>query len=234
MFCTYSHHKPDGTLFYIGKGSVKRAHAKDNRNPHWKNIVAKHGSYKVEILANWPTEAEALEHEKFLISCFRDLGFSLANVTNGGDGVSGHKHSAETKAKLSAFHKVFQNTDRMKSVRTSNGELSKLPERRAAHSALVKVQMSDPANRERSRIGALKLASDPLFITAQRDRALKRMQDPKFRYMMASPCVCVETGQVFKSQADAAKFVGGRPQTINRAISGARQTAYGYHWKNQE
>ncbi len=234
MFCTYSHHKPDGTLFYIGKGSVKRAHAKDNRNPHWRNIVAKHGSYKVEILANWPTEADAFEHEKFLISCFRDLGFSLANITNGGDGVAGHKHSAESKAKMSAFQSVFQKTEKMRLIRQMCGEMSKRQERRAAHSALIKAQMSDPKNRERSRAGALKLASDPIFIAAQRDRALKRMQDPKFRYMMAIPCVCVETGQVFKSQADAAKFVGGRPQTINKAISGARQTAYGYHWKNQE
>jgi hypothetical protein len=233
MFCTYSHHKPDGALFYIGKGSLKRAHAKDNRNPHWKNIVAKHG-YKVEILAQWPTEVEAFEHEKFLISCFRDMGFTLANITSGGEGISGHKHSFETRAKLSTFHKLFQNTDRMKSVRIANGERSKLPERRAAHSALVKQQMSSPENRERSRAGALKLASDPSFIAAQRERALKRMQDPKFRYMMATPCVCVETGQVFKSQADAAKFVGGRPQTISRAASGKRQTAYGYHWKNQE
>jgi hypothetical protein len=233
MFCTYSHHKPDGTLFYIGKGSLKRAHAKDNRNPYWKNIVAKHG-YKVEVLAQWPTEAEAFEHEKFLISCFRDMGFTLANITSGGDGVSGHKHSSETKAKLSVFHKVFQNTDRMKSIRVANGELSKLPERRAAHSALVRRQMSNPENRERSRAGALKLASDPSFIAVQRERALKRMQDPKFRYMMATPCVCVETGQVFKSQTDAAKFVGGKPQTISRAASGKRQTAYGYHWKNQE
>jgi hypothetical protein len=234
MFCTYSHHKPDGTLFYIGKGSVKRAYAKDNRNPYWKNIVAKHGSYKVEILASWPTEAEAFEHEKLLISCFRDLGFSLANVTNGGDGVSGHKHSAESKAKMSAFQSVFQNTEKMCLTRQMCGEMSKLPERRAAHSALVKTQMSNPANREKSRIGALKLVSDPLFIAAQRNRAFKRMQDPKFRYMMASPCVCVETNQVFKSQADAAKFVGGRSQNISRAISNARQTAYGYHWKNQE
>lgn len=233
MFCTYSHHKPDGTLFYIGKGSLKRAHAKDNRNPHWKNIVAKHG-YKVKVLAQWLTEAEALEHEKFLISCFRDMGFTLANITSGGEGVSGHKHSNESKAKMSAFQKVFQNTEKMRLTHQMCGDMAKLPERRAAHSALIKQQMSSPENRERSRAGALKLASDPFFIATQRERALKRMQDPKFRYMMARPCVCVETGQVFKSQADAAKFVGGRPQTISRAISGQRQTAYGYHWKNQE
>lgn len=234
MFCTYSHHKPDGTLFYVGKGSIKRAYAKDNRNPHWKNIVAKHGGYKVEILANWPTENGAFEHEKFLISCFQNMGLTLANITSGGEGVSGYKHTDAAKVKMSAFQKVFQNTEKMRLAHQMCGELTKLPERRAAHSALVKRQMSVHENRERSRIGALKLASDPLFIAAQRDRALKRMQDPKFRYMMARPCVCVETGQVFKSQADAAKFVGGRPQTICRAISGARQTAYGYHWKNQE
>jgi len=234
MFCTYAHHKPDGTLFYIGKGSAKRAHAKDNRNPHWKNIVAKHGGYKVEILANWPTEAEAFEHEKFLISCFRDLGLTLANVTSGGDGASGHKHSVKSRAKMSAFQSVFQYTEKMRLTRKMCGEMSKLPERRAAQSALAKQQMSDPENRERSRAGALKLVSDPEFIAAQRVRALKRMQDPNFRYMMANPCVCVETGQVFKSQADAARFVGGRSQTISKAISGTRQTAYGYHWKNQE
>lgn len=231
MFCTYSHHKPDGTLFYIGKGSIKRAHAKDNRNPHWKNIVAKHGAHKVEILANWETEADALEHEKFLIGCFRDLGFSLANITDGGDGVSGHKHSAETKAKMSAFQKVFQNTEKMRLNRRMCGEMAKSPERRAAQSAFVKEYMKDPANRERSRAGALKLASDPVFIEEQRKRATKRMQDPKYRYVMARGCVCIETGQTFASQADAARFFGGRPQTISKAISGKRKTAYGYHWK---
>ena len=29
------------------------------------------------------------------------MGFTLANITSGGDGVSGYKHSSETKEKLS-------------------------------------------------------------------------------------------------------------------------------------
>lgn len=230
MFLTYAHFKPDGTLFYVGKGSQKRAYAKDNRNQHWQNIVKKHG-LQVETLASWEIESDALLHEQFLISCFKDLGYKLANVTDGGEGMSGYKHTAESKSKMSAFQKEFQNSDYMKTAHAVAGEKSKLPERRKKQSDFVRAYMTDPVNRERSKQGALQQNQNPLFIEAQRKRALQRMATPKFRYMMARPCVCVETGQEFKSQADAAKWVGGRSQTISRAITGARLTAYGYHWK---
>jgi hypothetical protein len=99
MFYTYAHTKPDGTIFYIGKGTGVRAWKKTRRNQHWKNIIAKYKTYGVEILANWDTEKEALNHEILLISCFRDLGYKLANVTNGGEGTSGYKHTKEWKQK---------------------------------------------------------------------------------------------------------------------------------------
>ena len=46
------------------------------------------------------TEQEAFEHEKFLILCFKDMGTSLCNQTDGGEGVSGLVCSAETRAKI--------------------------------------------------------------------------------------------------------------------------------------
>jgi hypothetical protein len=95
MFCTYAHTKPDGTIFYIGKGSHTRAHSKKGRNKHWNNIVNKYGSFGVDILANWDTEEEAFSHEILLISCFRDMGYVLANHTIGGEGPSGYKWSEE-------------------------------------------------------------------------------------------------------------------------------------------
>ena len=67
--------------------------------------MAKHGEHKVEVLAKWPNEQDALDHEKFLIWCFRDMGSSLANITEGGEGTSGMKHSDETKQKISKIHK---------------------------------------------------------------------------------------------------------------------------------
>lgn len=100
LFCTYAHTKQDGTIFYIGKGVEKRAYDTKSRNKHWQNIVAKHG-FKTVILANWKTEQEAFDHEKVLIACFRDMGYKLANLTDGGEGCVGHKWTAEQLAKRS-------------------------------------------------------------------------------------------------------------------------------------
>lgn len=98
-FYTYAHYRlSDNSLFYIGKGKAGRAHSADPRNPFWANVVKKHG-FKAEILAAWSTEEEALEHEKFLISCFRkDLKFDLCNMTDGGEGRSGFTNTAEVRA----------------------------------------------------------------------------------------------------------------------------------------
>ena len=95
MFYTYAHYTPEGRPFYIGKGQRKRAYNLNHRNGKWKNIVVKYGTPMVEILARWNTEADALEHEKFLIACFKDMGYDLANLTIGGEGTSGYKHTFE-------------------------------------------------------------------------------------------------------------------------------------------
>lgn len=101
MFYTYFHTRNDTrAVFYVGKGKGRRSHDCD-RNQHWNNIVAKHG-HTVHIAARWPTEAEAFEHEKFLIACFRDMRVDLCNMTDGGEGSSGAICTAETRAKRSA------------------------------------------------------------------------------------------------------------------------------------
>lgn len=47
---------------------------------------------------DWPTR------ERFWIQHYRGLGRSLTNITDGGEGVSGMKHSPESCAKMSASH----------------------------------------------------------------------------------------------------------------------------------
>ena len=105
MFCTYAHYTPQGRLFYIGKGSEKRAHSKAGRNNYWQKVVAKYGSPDVQILASWGTEREAFDHEILLIDCFKELGHKLCNLSNGGEGPSGLKHSEEFKQRISTLHK---------------------------------------------------------------------------------------------------------------------------------
>jgi hypothetical protein len=99
MFYTYAHFKKDdSTIFYIGKGKKGRETVRQGRNKHWVNTVNKHG-LNSQILAKWKTEQEAFEHEKFLILCFKDMGFKLVNMTDGGEGMS--NPSSETRKKMS-------------------------------------------------------------------------------------------------------------------------------------
>lgn len=110
MYYTYLHRRAsDGKPFYIGKGFCRRAWSAQNRNQHWRRTTAKHG-LKVDVLAQWKTEAEAFEHEKFLIWCFRDMGCNLVNMTDGGEGQSGWIPSQETRQRISAANKGRRNS----------------------------------------------------------------------------------------------------------------------------
>lgn len=103
-FYTYFHTRNDtNAVFYVGKGCGSRARKTARNNQHWRNIVAKHG-HTVHIAALWPTEAEAFDHEKFLIACFRDMKVTLVNRTDGGEGPSGMVHSQKTREQMSAAH----------------------------------------------------------------------------------------------------------------------------------
>jgi hypothetical protein len=100
QFLTYAHCKPDGSIFYIGKGSSRRAHSKSGRNVFWKRTVEKHGGFSVMTLAKWSTEQEAFDHEIFLIDTFRRIGFQLANIAEGGMGSTGFRHTEAHKKHL--------------------------------------------------------------------------------------------------------------------------------------
>lgn len=104
-FYVYSHEtilpRQKGNVFYIGKGRGKRAYAKDGRNKYWLKIIKKYG-YQVKILFKDLTETEALRLEIQIIANY-EKG-KLCNLTNGGEGVSGHKHSVETLLKLKTSH----------------------------------------------------------------------------------------------------------------------------------
>lgn len=106
MFYTYIHFKADThEPFYIGKGQGNRHLVKTKRNNYWNNVVSKHG-FISEILCRWETEHEALEHEKLLIQCFKDIGAHLVNLTDGGEGTSGWIPSDSWRAKKSASQKA--------------------------------------------------------------------------------------------------------------------------------
>ena len=100
-FYTYLHRKADtGEIFYVGKGKGMRFCSTNKRNKHWQSVVHKHGFIAQIILANL-NEQSAFETERSLISLLKMTGVKLANKTDGGEGPSGMKHTAETKTKWS-------------------------------------------------------------------------------------------------------------------------------------
>lgn len=136
-FYTYIHTRNDtGAVFYVGKGYGVRAHATGRNNPHWRHITAKHGRTVHTAMTNL-TEQEALEHEKFLILCFKDMGVPLTNCTNGGDGISGYHHTDDARSRIS-----ISSTGRVVS-----------PATRQKIADAVAQQWKDPTSREKKIAG---------------------------------------------------------------------------------
>ena len=141
-FYVYGHYKPDGNIFYIGKGHGNRACQTSSRNNFWRNTVNKHGTYHIVLLHEHLSEDEAFNKEKEEIEFWgrrKDGGF-LINLTDGGDGISGYVYTAEQSAKLTAIMlKRYQD-----------------PAARAKTKAAMLKRFQDPAARAKMKSAAQK------------------------------------------------------------------------------
>ena len=105
MFYVYEHIRLDtNQVFYVGKGNGDRYKSAKNRNKYWHRVVNKAGFKSVRIVEN-ESEELVLLAEIERIDQLRKLGFKLCNITNGGQGISGLKHSEESKRKMSESRK---------------------------------------------------------------------------------------------------------------------------------
>jgi len=101
LYYVYQHIRLDeNTIFYVGKGKNNRHLEKDNRNRYWHNVVNKSG-FISEILYDNLDEELSLLIEIELIDKYKKLGITLTNITNGGEGISGLKHTVNSKIKMS-------------------------------------------------------------------------------------------------------------------------------------
>lgn len=98
-----------GHLRYIGKTyNLKerlKNHLKEKGRCHrisWLKSMKKKGIVPTILsLVEGLTENQAFEEEKFFIAYFRYIGADLTNGTDGGEGISGYRHTKETCAKMS-------------------------------------------------------------------------------------------------------------------------------------
>lgn len=102
-FNAYVHARPDGSVFYVGKGSTKRSlELWRSRNAHHANVVNKYGQENI-LVGRIPCSSDSisLALEVGLIKCFRRMGVALVNQTFGGEGVTGYRFSEEGKKLVS-------------------------------------------------------------------------------------------------------------------------------------
>lgn len=88
MFYTYAWLREDGTPYYIGKGKGKRSHSSDRQNGR---LHRPKDLNRIIYLKKDLTEEEAFRHERYMIY----IHPNLHNLTEGGEGTSGYKHTPE-------------------------------------------------------------------------------------------------------------------------------------------
>jgi group I intron endonuclease len=100
MHLVYQHKKADtNEIFYVGKGTARRSKQRSGRSEYWHRTVNKHG-FIVEIIKDNIDEEFAFLIEKEAIDIYKRRGIKLVNITDGGEGSSGYKHTEEHKASL--------------------------------------------------------------------------------------------------------------------------------------
>lgn len=116
-FYVYTHSRPDGSVFYVGKGSGRRAwNFTKGRNPHHLAVIKKHGVASVIVTIN-PCQSEdaAFALEREMIAKFE----GLVNKTEGGEGSSGRPISDKVRAAFDAG-RGGEKTEKARSAAANN------------------------------------------------------------------------------------------------------------------
>lgn len=98
-----SKHGPKLSPYYVGKGSGNRAF-----NPKQRRVKPPKDRSYIVFAQEGLTEQEAFDLERYYIALYgrKDLGTGiLGNFTDGGEGVSGLRHSQESRNKMSRAQK---------------------------------------------------------------------------------------------------------------------------------
>lgn len=255
-FYVYAHfRKTDGRLFYVGKGSGRRAFSRSGRNKHWKSVERKHG-FKVRIVKSGLSEDEAFDLERRLISARRE---QLATYTEGGPGISGYRHTEKAKAAMSKARAGKQMSEvarkHMSETIRSRPDLLEL-RIRAFQGASNPAKKKEVRDASRERMLTRNPMRDPAAVAKMKASLTGRKSSPETRAKISASLtgktwgprseagraniaaaqkkrgkpVKTECGLYFHSTAEAARSTGTWQGAIVNNCVGRCKSAGGYKW----
>jgi hypothetical protein len=166
-FYTYLWLREDGTPYYVGKGSGRRAFTSYSHRVKCPKDTAR------ILVQEFPDESAAFAAEKFLIAFYgrRDLGTGiLRNLTDGGEGASGVIQTEETRVRKGiATKKRYEINPALREISRALGKSQKGKPK----SAIARLKMSKSAKRrppisEETRRKISRNASNPSAETRQK------------------------------------------------------------------
>jgi len=157
----------NGEPCYIGKGvgdrlNVHSATKARQHNPHLANVLKKAKRLGLEVprvkVRENLSETEALDTEKAFINAIgRNIhGGPLTNLTDGAGGTTGHTHTPETRAKITAALKVRVRTaETYAKIAAKKRGQKHTPETLAKIKATrVGIRLPSPSEERRQKISA--------------------------------------------------------------------------------
>lgn len=211
-YYVYAHRKASNNeIFYIGKGKCRRYKSKSSRNDRWHKTVNKHGLI-CEILISNLTEEESFLKEIEMIKKLKSEGVDLCNMSDGGEGNSGHIHSEVTREKISKAHKgKKQPIDLvMKRAAVLKGK-KRTKEICEAIAARNRARVVSAATKEKMSIArtGMKRSEESIIKVAEWHRGKKRSAESRARMSDSQPKrpVSCSNGMIFKSMSLAAEWL---------------------------
>ena len=224
-YYVYEHWRLDrDECFYVGKGHGNRAFSMKNRNKHHQAIVSKlnriGSAFEVKIVASGLSEEEAFSLERNQIQFWRELGIDLTNITNGGEGVSGFRHSDLTK-------KIWSEQRKGRAV-SEEGKLKR--------SASMKGKPKTPehAKKAGAASGLAKRGKKHSKETIEKRKNKLKELNHFQKIALKKPVVCLTSGEEFMSAADAGKYYNIPRDYVSSVCRGKRSNTKGLIFKFKE
>lgn len=248
MYTVYKHTTPSWKVYIGITGQKPEKRWKNGNgykdNEHFYRAILKYGweNIKHEIVQNGLTKQQACDLEIELIAKYDATNPKHGyNNTMGGEAnipskearkkmsealkgannpMYGEHPSAETRRKLSEALKGVNNPmyGKQRSAETRRKISEKKKGKHLSAETRKKISESE------------KGVNNPFYGKRHSDEALQKMRE-SHKGKTAKTVICVETGTLYSSVAEAAKYVGVANPTISNVLHGRRKTAGGYHWK---